>query len=339
MTAEPTQITRLKDVPGLLAMVPALVGFTPQRSLVALFLDERRVRLTMRADLDDARLGELADTVLLAAQRAGADEVVLIGYLPNVSTVIQQVLLDLAIAVENATMDSTTPLFVRHLLAVGRDGWIELDDWSEALPPLRPLAEIEDHPVRAQSVYQGRVVAASREDLAARVRPGTDPLPEGFGRGYTEQMEAMASTPGPELREALAVILDEYCQSGQMPGGHDIGRLVALVTSKEVRDVATLAVDSGDERWIELWSAISRCTRGSAAVMPLALAALAHWLRGDGAVANVCIDLADEITRGHPLVGILRQASSACLPPSAWEACAAEIRAQQGLDDDAAQAS
>ena len=319
MTTPARHTARVSDMAGVLACVPTLIGFHPARSLVALCLARGRVVLSMRADLDGSDVDELARMAVMAARRSDADELILVGYVPNVGTVIREVLRDLALTIESRTVDDEQPLFVRHLAAVGRDGWCELPDWGDDLPELRPLAEVENHPVHVQRIFDdGRLVATSRDALFDRVRPGSDPLPDGFALAFKTQMEAMSQDSAADLFEQLAGLLDACREHRQVPDGQVMGRLAALVTRSDVRDAATIRIDGETTLWLDLWSGIARCTDGQTAAMPLALAGLASWVRGDGALANICCDLVAELQPDNPLAGIVRSVVENCLPPELW---------------------
>ena len=339
MTDVPT--TTVSDVSGMLAVVPTLVGFQPSRAIVILFLDEPgRLQLTMRVDLDGANVNEVAATAVMAARRAKASELILVGYIPSISAVIREVLSDLAIIVENETLDSEQPLTVRQMAAVGRDGWCELTPWSREIPPLRPLVEISDHPVAVERIFAGMGVAASRQDLYARVQPGSDPVPDGFAVGLVAQREQMKELAGHEMASLLATLLDGVHESGALPDGETVGRIVALVRNGEARDQASLRLSAEtSQRWIAFWSSVARCTTDDAAVVPLALVGLASWVRGDGAMSNIAVELAHAMDPTHPLAKIVVTVNGLAIPPETWGALVTAMQSAEelvGLDDERA---
>lgn len=62
-------IARVRDLPDLLGVIPHLLGFHPEESMVLVVQDEGQIELTARADLDDLRgaghLELLIDRMLL----------------------------------------------------------------------------------------------------------------------------------------------------------------------------------------------------------------------------------------------------------------------------------
>jgi len=334
MTSTPETMT-IRDLSGLIAVLPTMLGFHPERSLVVCFLNGPRIALTMRADLDGARVQDLASTAIMAAQRADATELIAVGYIPNVSPVIHEVLRDLSIAIENETLDDEMPLTVRAIAAVGRDGWTELPMWSREIPELRSLDELTNHPVHVERVFQGMAPAKSRAEVVARVQAGSDAPADAFVAACRSQHEEMAQLAGHEMAARLDELLTAYegLPTGELPDPASMGQMAALITHGEARDVASLRVSTEtSHRWVDLWSAIVRCTDGEGAAAPLALCALASWVRGDGTLANAACDQADSICDGlgtarHPLARIVRSVLVNAIDPHHWTQFAREVKA------------
>lgn len=333
MTSTPKTLT-IRDLSGLIAVIPTLVGFTVERSIVICCLRGPRVALTMRADLDGANVHPLATTAIMAASRVRATEVIAVGYIPRISQVIHEVLKDTALSIENQTMDDEQPIVVRALAAVGRDGWTELPMWGSEIPELRPLSELTEHPIHVERVVAGMAPAKSRAEIVARVQPGSDAPTDEFLGGWRTQIELMGGMAGHEMASTLDELLSAYEQQpeGELPDQHSMGAMAALVNEGVARDVASLRVSTEtSHRWVDLWSAIARSTDDQAALAPLAVCGLASWVRGDGALANACVDQADAIcdrvgAPRHPLVGIVRAVTSLCIPPEHWTSFAREVR-------------
>lgn len=334
MTSNPETVT-VRDLTGLLALVPTLVGFQPERSIVVCFLRGTRIALSMRADLDGANVRELAETAIMAATRAGASELIAVGYIPNISVVIHEVLRDLGIAIENETMDADQPLSVLALAAVGRDGWCELPMWGRDIPPLRPLAELTEHPVHVARIVAGMAPARSRAEMVARVKAGSDAPSEAFMDGWHSQCEQMAGMAGHEMASQLDELLTFYEQmpEGELPDQRSMGRMAALVNDGQARDVASLRVSTEtSHRWVDLWATIARSTDDKAAILPLSLCALASWVRGDGALANAALDQAESLGDASdagraPLTRIVRSVLVNAIPPEHWTQFAREVKA------------
>jgi len=326
-TPAPEHTSRVSDLAGVLACVPSLLGFVPERSVVVLCLASSRVVLTMRVDLDGSNVSTLADTVVMAARRAGADELVAIGYVPKPSRVILAVLQDLSIAVETATA-GPSPLCVRHLLAVGRDGWCELPHWGTELPPLRPHVEVDNHPVRAERVVAGRAVARSRKEVAMRVQPGSEQRSVEFELAVEATLLAL---PGLDDETAVALTgehLDAIEDDPSAPVDDAVlGRMTALLAHPLARDEAMLRIDASTAcGYVDVWSRVARLTGGRPALKALLLAGTAAWVSGDGATVNMCMEAGREIDPDHVGVQLLAAVTDGCLPPEVFEQIKADVR-------------
>lgn len=325
MTTTPNQpVTPVRDLAALVASVPTLLGFQPHRSVVAVFIgSSRRVALTMRVDIHEARKPSMVSTTLLAADRADADEVILVGYTQRPGPVVAELLRDVAIAIEHEAMDAEQPVTVRHMAMVGAEHWCQVPPWSGDALAERPVSELSEHPVVAQRIYDGVAIETSREALGRRIEPGTEAVPEGFATGYAEASEHMRGLAGHESAELVAAILDdaEMREQGTYPDGEALGWLVAAIRDGEARDQASTRITRETAlRWVEFWSYVSRMSEGQASVVPLALVGLASWVRGDGAMAGIAAERASAIDPNNALARLVASCNENCLPPEMWEA-------------------
>ena len=317
----PAVVARISDLTGLVALIPSLLGFQPERSIAIVFVANNKIALTMRCDLADARRPELVQTVLMAADRADASELAIVGYVPKPSSVLAELLRDLAIAIEHRSMDLSRRLSVTQLAMVGDEHWCEVPTWTGLAAEERPVAELESHPLVVAHIHDGRAIESSRADLAKRIEFAGNP-PEGFAEGHAEAAAHIRGLAGQERAALVAAMLDdvEMRDAGSYPAGETLGWLVAAIRDGEARDEATLRIHAGSaRRWFEFWSHVSRFTDGEQAVVPLALSALAAWVHGDGATALIATERAAAIEPDHLLVRLVQTCVQQCLPPQVWE--------------------
>ena len=152
------------------AAVPALLGFHPKGSLVAVFLSEGRILVTMRVDLPE-HLAGCVTSATGTARRVGADEVVLAVYCPR--------------------GDGPLPHHkgVDALIGAMEDGGVAVRDallinagryWSYACPsaqccPPEGVPMPESHVLEAERVGAGMPgVASDRDAVIARYQPRLD---------------------------------------------------------------------------------------------------------------------------------------------------------------------
>jgi len=320
---------RITDMGGLLTFVPALVGFPPERSIVVMFLAGNRVALTMRADYAEANLHQLLVMALRAADQSSADELVIAVYMPEITQQVRSRACDLAVGLETQTMDADRPLRVLGLAAVGDDGWCELDAWDPQIPTLRPLAELEDHVMRVQHIYDGKAVASSREEIAARVKPSSDPHSHELVVAADAMIHRVRDMSAAEAEQVMAEHLDDI---EKQPMGHPLddrtkGQLMALLAHPAARDVAMLRLDRENARtYVPVWSQVVRVAGGRVACAALFLVGVAGWQLGDGALMNCCLDEARAIDPQHVGVAVMGMVTTACLPPDLFDELKHDLR-------------
>ena len=111
----------------------------------------------------------------------------------------------------------------------------------------------------------------------------------------------------------------------QRAGAEQAGRVVALALALAdplVRDAALVRCAApGAESAEQLWAALTRETPDPEAAEPAALLAACALLRGDGALAGIALDRAEQAWPGHRLTGLLRAAWQAGMAPDQVREC------------------
>jgi hypothetical protein len=110
--------------------------------------------------------------------------------------------------------------------------------------------------------------------------------------------------------DAIAAIDSAVLDAGRGRLVLDDARVLALAAAlavPAVRDAALLrCIGPAPVAAEQLWTALVRETPDPEAAEPAVLLALSAMLRGDGALANVALDRAEQAWPGHRLAGILR---------------------------------
>jgi hypothetical protein len=143
--------------------------------------------------------------------------------------------------------------------------------------------------------------------------------PDGGGDGAAEA--------GPEAApEAVYAVVDTALADTAAGRLHlDDGRVLALAVALGnplIRDAA-LARSAGPdaESAEQLWAALTRETPDPEAAEPAVLLAACALLRGDGALAGIALDRAEQAWPGHRLAGLLRAAWRAGMRPEQVREC------------------
>jgi hypothetical protein len=193
----------LRSPGAFAAALPALAGFHPSQSLVAVFLGDGLVIVSMRLDLPD-RLEECAEYVASTGTRVEADEVVLAVYdargegeLPHPDGVA---------AVIEACDEAGINVRDAMLIDQGRL-WSYLCRSPECCPPQGSLIPAESNLLAAERVGLGLPVAAeSRDAVVQRYAPRLDLAPSTTVREQAEGIMQVPALVGAPLREKSPMV-------------------------------------------------------------------------------------------------------------------------------------
>lgn len=321
---------RLKSPADLLALVPCVLGFHPQDSLVLVVLAGEGGAMHARVDLlpDDDVLGGAAVSLLSAVQRTDAQAVALVAYTADPLLAEEAV---------DQLADLLLEVGVDVLVAVRADAgrWYSLDCDDDCCPAEGRPYDVSAHPITAQAVLDGKVTFGSRRELADSL-VATDPddvevvgaaAAEAIGRAESAGHDA-AGVPVLHGRRHHLVAegrwvsdrVQEYLTTRERLGADDVGRLVAALTEVVVRDVAwSQMTRAAAAVHVELWRDVVRRTPLDLLAAPAALLGFAAWLDGDGALAWCAVDRCHEADPDYGLATLLTQALLNAIPPSTWE--------------------
>jgi hypothetical protein len=328
MTDTPLRISSPAD---LLAVVPYVLGFHPEDSLVLLTADRQARQLHARIDLPqvEEEVEEMTTQLRQAVARSGARAVAIVAYTED-----QCLALEAVAALTNRLAEDGVDVTV----ALRADGerWFCLDPPDDdAYPWDGTPYDVSAHPVTAQAVLDGRVTYRSRRDLADSL-VGTDPdETEAVGEAADEAMrrfQAAARAAGDDtVREAprqhlvteghwVQARITRYLETGEPLDADEAGRLLVAMVNIEVRDVAWATITRAEARaHVELWRDLVRRTPVDLAAAPAALLGFSAWLAGDGALAWCAVERCQEADPDYNLARLLTRALTAAIDPASWE--------------------
>lgn len=314
MTTKQTLSVRSPE--DLLAAVPCVLGFHPAESLVMLTFRRNGPAFHARVSIpeDTADDEQLCHTLLRSAVVNHVDRIALLAYSEDVDRAAELVL-DLAEAAGRAGVG------VIDRLRVTGDQWFRVtagDPHREAGHPF----DTSSHRFTAQSVLDGRITHASREDLEATLAPDEP---------RREAVAALLTTLDPELTEDqlpaeaawLAHAVHAHARDRRPPGPETTARLVRDLGTPPLRDVAwSLATRASGERHCQLWRHVLVATPDAWAAPPAALLAFAAWLSGQGALAWCAVDRCLTADPQDPIASRVAMLLEEALPPQLWDAVA-----------------
>lgn len=320
---------RVSTTGGFLSVVPHLLGFHPDRSLVVVGLDgpRGRVKLGFRYDLPDppdpAKSREIAQHAVEVLCQRQVTTIIAAGYGPGV------LVTPVADALRAAAREGSVTL--RDLLRVeGRRYWSYLCQDPGCCPPEGIPFEGPDHPNARALAAAGMTAHPDRESLAAAVAPVAGQEAESMRRAHQRarrRAEDLIAGVGPAdrlrplveagraaVREAIACY-----QSGSEITDHDqMAWLSLTVADLRVRDDAWARMDPGHrEAHRRLWTDLTRRAPESLVPAPASLLAFTAWQSGDGALANIAVERALAADPEYSMAHLIGQALEAGLPPSA----------------------
>ncbi|MBV9095173.1 MAG: DUF4192 domain-containing protein [Streptosporangiaceae bacterium] len=329
---QPADVVRAGSPAAFLAVVPHLLGFVPEASLVVAGTapPRDRIQVTLRYDLPDPPEADLAAGIaahaigVLGAQRLPA--AVAAGYGPEA----------LVTPVADALRDAASAAGIELLDVLRADGgryWSYLCGNQACCPaggvPFDPGA----HPAAAAMARAGTPVLAGRAAVAARIAPLGGTAAESM-RQATRRAEQHAARQLAKVRAssrigaarrliaaeglaAVAAMITAYRAGGQVSSNDQIARLTVALHDLRVRDDAWARMDPAHAgAHLRLWTDVTRRAQPGHVAPPAALLAFVAWQSGDGALANFALDRALADDPQYSMALLLRQVIGAGVPPS-----------------------
>ena len=312
---------QVRAADALTAVVPYLLGFHPERSLVVLAVSrpDGRVRLAFRFDLPDPpdrpqAAAIIRHTAVLLTRDQFADAV-LVGY--GSGTLVTP-LADLARQVlPGAGIRLHEVLRVEN----GRC-WSYLCTNPSCCPPDGIPAGSGSHPAAAVLAGTGLAAAPSRTALAATIASVTGADADAMDQATTDAEHAVRQLTDPHalLAGGLAAVqhaITTYRDGSSLTEPGEFAKVAAALTSLRIRDDAWARMDPFHRAaHARLWTDVTRRARAGYVSAPASLLAFTAWQAGDGALANLALDRALADQPDYSMALLLRDALDACLPPA-----------------------
>ncbi|MGB3352781.1 MAG: DUF4192 domain-containing protein [Mycobacterium sp.] len=307
------------DRPGeLIAALPAVLGFVPEKSLVLVTAAHGEMGAVMRADLcaevDGDSLGHFAG--LAAASGAEVAIAVIVDGEGAACRMCADEYRDLAhdLAVELARWD--VELLAAHVVdkvaAGGR--WYCADGCGSSGVVEDPAAS----PIAVAAVLDGRRLYTRRSELVAVVAP-TDPDRSAALAGAIGQVgEVAADRPDSQARSDIehAFACAEQIGAGGPLDDDQLARLALSLTDPRVRDTLyALAVGEHAGAAESLWADLARRLPEPWRVEALVLLAFSAYARGDGPLAGISLEAALRCAPWHRMAGMLDSALQSGMRP------------------------
>lgn len=308
--------------PGaLIAALPAVLGFVPEKSLVLVSLEEGLMGAVMRADLS-VELAANSGHLAAVAASSGADTVIAVivdadGALCPMCNDDHRLLCD---ALGRSLEELGVGLEACHVVdRVEADGvWHCIDDCGDKGTVEDPSAS----PLAAAAVLDGRRLYARRSDLQAVIAT-TDParsqaLVPLIDSAAARREDDWRADPDACGRRDVARVLTVAAEvsAGREPADADIVAVACALTDVVVRDTMyALAIGVSAAQAENLWSVLARVLPEPYRAESLVLLAFSAYARGDGPLAGISLESALRIDPGHRMAGMLDTALQSGMRP------------------------
>ncbi|HEU0242217.1 MAG TPA: DUF4192 domain-containing protein [Micromonosporaceae bacterium] len=312
----------LKSPTDVLAVVPYLLGFTPERSVVVMGMRERHVVFQARCDLPAAEdVAAVTEHLAAVVGRQAVDAALLVAYGPGAESA--RTVDALRQAIESRGIDVLDALRADE----GRY-WSYLCSRPECCPPAGTPYDPSATVVAASATYAGLSPAASRADLVTRLAPADGVTRIAMRAASRRAEQRLGDLVGAAAEAARDVVLPAgiaavdaaNARIGSIAPLDDdaVAWLALLLLSVPVRDYAWERVGHDVDGSVALWSDVVRRVDPELAAGPATLLAYAAWRRGDGAIASIALDRAMDADPTYSLARLLAEAIDHGIPPGPW---------------------
>jgi hypothetical protein len=331
---QPTLVVRAGSPAALLRLIPHLLGFVPEASLIVIGVapPRDRIQVTLRYDLPDPPAADLVAEIaehalgVLSAQRLTA--AVAVGYGPE--ALVAPVARELREAAWQA------PIELREFLRVADGRYWSYVCGNEKCCPAEgvPFDATAADPAEAEALTAvGDRVLATRAAVVARVAPlggiAAESMRQATRRAeqHVAQLLAKVRRSGrlgaarqmiaAEGLAAVGTLIVRYRDGGRFTSDYEIARITVALRDLRVRDDAWARMDPGHSGAHQrLWIDVVRRAQPGYVGAPAALLAFVAWQSGDGALANVALDRALADDPRYSMALLLRQVITAGAPPA-----------------------
>jgi hypothetical protein len=302
----------LADAVDVVAAVPHYLGFHPTRSLIiACVTAEDSISHMIREDLGPC--GYHTDPLTLHTirrQRVKSIVLVVVDDVPNSQPLSHSNLVrDAQEMFEKVTGNGVHALWASSTRPGGTVRCYDDSTCGGSIPDVpSDLAVL--------GALVGKVVYGSRDDIAELFQPSS---PKAVAR-RSSMLDVAIRQDATSSAELYAAVLAAIKSPPAAADDDRIVRLGLALSDYRVRDaVLSLCLPREDRRAEQLWLTLARELPEPERAEAATLVAVAAWMRGINALANVALDVAVTAQPGHTLAGYLRTAFSLGIPREAIE--------------------
>lgn len=312
----PTYIAH--DIPDLLDVLPALFGFTPRESFIAIATHGERIRIGFRLRMDLPA----AEDIQLAARQAATyvrrqdpDGAILIALTADA---------DLGDALMAAVIAELDGMVVHEAVRADAEHyWV----YTDGLPGHGVTYTSRYSEAVLDAVMAGQQILPDREALVTKFAGVSGPrktvMMAATDRALNAIAHELSDCPHADLGAVGMAVLEPIISglaANATPADADLATLAVWVSSRSVRDEVWFRMDrTNAESSFALWTAVARSVVEPFEPPVLCLAAYSAWLCGDGAQALIAVERALEIQPDYTLAHLILRLIMSAISPAKWE--------------------
>jgi hypothetical protein len=311
MTTSNTDYFHDNQPGSLIAALPAVLGFSPESSLVLATVDDGAMGAVMRVDLSDDLTDSVDEMADLAANNGCVSA---FGVIVDADGAACHMCEDehrrlagtLALALDDRGIELSAVYVVDRVCAGGR--WHCADGCGRSGIVDDPTAS----PMAAAAVLDGRRLYGSRAELAEVVTVTDPERARALGAAIAAEAASRGTERGDDdtradVQYALATVA--ATARGRWPSDADVTRLACAMSDPRVRDMLyALAVGCDAAQAESVWALLARTLPDPWRVDALTLLAFSAYARGDGPLAGIALEAALSGDPGHRMATMLEQA-------------------------------
>ncbi len=308
--------------PGaLIAALPAVLGFTPENSLVVVSVESGEMGAVLRVDLSPELADGLDELVeVTAAARPDAVIAVIVDAAGASCPMCNEEHRQLCDSLTTALCAHGIELWAAHVVdRVGAGGrWHCVDGCGSQ-------GRVEDpksSPVAVAAVLDGRRLYTNRAELQAVIASDDDAgavaLVDAITARLADDQQQRSDDPDGCARRDVQAALSAAARvaDGTPLADAEIAALGCALIDVQVRDTMfALAVGESAGPAESLWAALARRLPEPWRVEPLVLLAFSAYVRGDGPLAGVSLEAALRCVPTHRMAGMLDTALASGMRP------------------------
>ena len=304
--------------PGtLIAAVPSVLGFVPEKSLVIVTVENGALGCVMRVDLSP----ELPDTLEHVAEVAAASGpdaaiAVIVDEDGASCRMCSDEHRDLVATLGGALDDHGIELLASYVVDRLEEGgrWHCPGDYSTTGTIDDPMSS----PMAAAAVLDGRRLYAHRAELQDVIAVDDPDRTAALHTAILRAEHDGDRRPDEDARDDVehALAVSRGMVEGPAPTDDDLIRLAWAVTDTRVRDTLYALAVGRDAGCAEsLWALLARTLPDAWRTEALVLLAFSAYVRGDGPLAGVSLEAALHIDSNHRMAVMLDQALQSGMRP------------------------